>query len=124
MRITEDVRKYAAEQGLTERKRSNQAWRKRGKSFWRRAQRFTPKPDLVGRDSVEPQSADHRSRSFSSSAEHARASPEAVDSIGWKVAKSQRRGCGPSVSVPAALTVLPLERTAASIFFSVVIKGS
>ena len=43
---------------------------------------------------------------------------------GRKIARSQRRGCGPSVSVPAALTVLPLERTAASIFFSVVIKGS
>jgi hypothetical protein len=51
-------------------------------------------------------------------------SPRAVDSTCWKVAKTQRRGCGPSVSVPAALTVLPLERTAASIFFSVVVKGS
>src|SRR5438270_7964213 len=28
--------------------------RKKGKSFWKRAPSSTPKPDLVGRDSVEP----------------------------------------------------------------------
>jgi hypothetical protein len=32
----------------------NQEWRKRGESSWRRAQRFTPRSDLVGRDAVEP----------------------------------------------------------------------
>ena len=41
MKITEDVRKYAAEQGLAERKLLNQECRKRGKNSWRKALKFT-----------------------------------------------------------------------------------
>ena len=43
MKITEDVRKYAAEQGVAEAEAlQRKGWRKSRKSLWRKARRFTP----------------------------------------------------------------------------------
>ncbi len=47
MKITEDVRKYAAEQGIAEEEALEQAWRRSRRSSWRRARRFTRRRDVV-----------------------------------------------------------------------------
>jgi hypothetical protein len=41
MKITEDVRKYAAEQGIAEEEALKKGWKKSRRSSWKRARRFT-----------------------------------------------------------------------------------
>ena len=43
MKITEDVRKYAAEQGIAEEEALKKAWKKNPRSSWKKARRFTRK---------------------------------------------------------------------------------
>jgi hypothetical protein len=41
MKITEDVRKYAAEQGIAEEEALKKGWKRSRRSSWKRARRFT-----------------------------------------------------------------------------------
>ena len=46
MKITEDVRKYAAERGLSEDEAFGPAWRKSLPSLWNAEPKFIPKREL------------------------------------------------------------------------------
>src|SRR5438874_12198842 len=54
VKITEDVRRYAAEQGLADSEALEAGMQEKRKEFLEKGSELTRKPNLAGRDSVEP----------------------------------------------------------------------